>query len=492
MLRYYEDLSEAEIARTLSMAPGTVKSHAHAASRRLAELLREPVVPATQTRGGGDAMTLDERLTNAAHGLADGLTPPEVDLDVVRRRARANQRRTVALVATGAVVAAVVAATAIGLGRESTAPLPPVGPRPSESVEPGFQGAGACELPPYVEQPEATATTSADLGAWIDSLPAGAPPVLPYWHDGVLHVDGAEIEAPYADVEHRDGGRHGHGGRLRRQRTQQASVGVVAAPRRCARADARAARQLAGAEQRRQDRLLVDASRRAASTRYFTWDTETRSALATRTVRGNEESSDGMCRVGVLGVDEDGIAYLIDQANDPPITAWDVRADTLEPTDLTYDPALAPSDQYAFSWNRNLGFEAAYVSPDGTREVFTGSVAGDPTADCCATRIRVRPAGSAATVERHDVVPLQLPDGIPAMACGTPTPTAAPGACGGRPTRRCCWTRRSATTAISCAARPTAGPASWSSTSVPTRSKEILYMPDWEREWGFARLPLTE
>ena len=43
VLRYYEDLSEAEIAETLSMAPGTVKSHAHAASRRLADLLGEPV-----------------------------------------------------------------------------------------------------------------------------------------------------------------------------------------------------------------------------------------------------------------------------------------------------------------------------------------------------------------------------------------------------------------------------------------------------------------
>lgn len=46
VLRYYEDLSEAEIARTLSMAPGTVKSHAHAAARRLAELLKEPAAPA--------------------------------------------------------------------------------------------------------------------------------------------------------------------------------------------------------------------------------------------------------------------------------------------------------------------------------------------------------------------------------------------------------------------------------------------------------------
>ena len=42
VLRYYEDLSEAEIAETLAMAPGTVKSHSHAATRRLAVLLQEP------------------------------------------------------------------------------------------------------------------------------------------------------------------------------------------------------------------------------------------------------------------------------------------------------------------------------------------------------------------------------------------------------------------------------------------------------------------
>jgi RNA polymerase sigma-70 factor (sigma-E family) len=46
VLRYYEDLSEAQIAETLGMALGTVKSHAHAASRRLAEALSER--PATR------------------------------------------------------------------------------------------------------------------------------------------------------------------------------------------------------------------------------------------------------------------------------------------------------------------------------------------------------------------------------------------------------------------------------------------------------------
>jgi RNA polymerase sigma-70 factor (sigma-E family) len=51
VLRYYEDLSEAQIAETLGMAPGSVKSHSHAAGRRLADLLGEPratAVPAEE------------------------------------------------------------------------------------------------------------------------------------------------------------------------------------------------------------------------------------------------------------------------------------------------------------------------------------------------------------------------------------------------------------------------------------------------------------
>jgi RNA polymerase sigma-70 factor (sigma-E family) len=40
LLRYYLDLSEAEIARTLNIAPGTVKSRLHRAVRDLREALR--------------------------------------------------------------------------------------------------------------------------------------------------------------------------------------------------------------------------------------------------------------------------------------------------------------------------------------------------------------------------------------------------------------------------------------------------------------------
>ncbi len=50
VLRYYEDLSEAEIARTLGCAPGTVKAHASAALRTLR--LQAPDAELHETTGG--------------------------------------------------------------------------------------------------------------------------------------------------------------------------------------------------------------------------------------------------------------------------------------------------------------------------------------------------------------------------------------------------------------------------------------------------------
>ncbi len=49
VLRYYEDLTEAQTADVLGMAIGTVKSHCHAGCQRLAGLLGEPTE--SQTRG---------------------------------------------------------------------------------------------------------------------------------------------------------------------------------------------------------------------------------------------------------------------------------------------------------------------------------------------------------------------------------------------------------------------------------------------------------
>jgi RNA polymerase sigma-70 factor (sigma-E family) len=45
VLRFYEDLTEAQTAEILGMAMGTVKSHSHSGCQRLAGLLGEPTEP---------------------------------------------------------------------------------------------------------------------------------------------------------------------------------------------------------------------------------------------------------------------------------------------------------------------------------------------------------------------------------------------------------------------------------------------------------------
>ena len=133
------------------------------------------------------------------------------------------------------------------------------------------------------------------------------------------------------------------------------------------------------------------------TTRFDTWDTEANTALGSRTLAGNmDQNVMGQCVLILLGVDAEGIGYLLDEASDPQITRWDIRADTLEPTDLTFDRTMTYGEQFDFAWQVSQGFEAAYVSPDGTREVFTGPAPGDSTPDCCSTQ----PSGAAGRASR--------------------------------------------------------------------------------------------
>ncbi len=70
-------------------------------------------------------MSLDQRLSDAARRFADGVAPPDVDLDAVRSQARANRRRTVSLIAVAAIVSVVAAVTVVaGVGRDTSAPAP--------------------------------------------------------------------------------------------------------------------------------------------------------------------------------------------------------------------------------------------------------------------------------------------------------------------------------------------------------------------------------
>ena len=103
-------------------------------------------------------MTLDQRITEAARHVADGVAVPQVDLDAVRSQARANRRQRAVMAVTVVAAAIIVTGTALVMGREASAPEPadPVGP-----------------------------------------VQLGGLPLTPYWHDGVLHVEGVEIETPW-------------------------------------------------------------------------------------------------------------------------------------------------------------------------------------------------------------------------------------------------------------------------------------------------------
>ena len=308
-------------------------------------------------------MMLDQRITDAARHLADGVAVPQVDLDAVRSQARANRRQRAVMALTVVVAAIIVTGTALVMDRETSAPEPadPVGP--------------------------------AQLGGL---------PLTPYWHDGVLHVRGVEIETPWRRIPVIDvagdtilAGESGYRGV---DPSWAVVVGDRLEPVPVPFPDADADPRLSP-----DGRIVYWWSYPTAdSTRVVTWDTETNRMLATRDLPGDDVG--GGPRLYLAGIDADGMAYWVDEGSEIPVTRWDVRADTVEPM-----PDLRPSD-VTFNDVRNVSRRfPEHVSPDGTMEVFDADDLGDP--DSFGTfrphRLGVRPVGSE---DPSDVVRLRVPE----------------------------------------------------------------------------------
>ena len=142
----------------------------------------------------------------------------------------------------------------------------------------------------------------------------------------------------------------------------------------------------------------------ADSTRVVMWDAETNRQLASRDLPGDDV--DGRPRGYLAGIDEDGMAYWVDEGSEIPVTRWDVRADTVQPM-----PDLSTSDMPYPSGTTGEFYRDQFVSPDGTLELFTGDAPGDPDTimPCCRTELRVRPVGSE---DPSDLVTLRVPENV--------------------------------------------------------------------------------
>ncbi len=300
-------------------------------------------------------MTLDQRITDAARHVADGVVVPEVDLDAIRSRAHTNRRQSVAVAVAAVVVAILVTGTAVLSGRDASAPEP----------------AGPQQI--------------------------GGPPRTPYWHDGVLHVRGVEIETPW---------RHSPVIEVAGDTVLAGAYGQRGVDPAWALVDGDRLEPVPIPDL--YPRLSLDGRiaywwtyPTADSTRVVAWDTETNQKLASRDLPGNDV--DGGPRSYLAGIDADGMAYWVDEGSEIPVTRWDVRADTVQPM-----PDLRSSDMPYPDEGTGEFFRDQFVSPDGTKEVFTGDAPGDSDSIMPpATQLRVRPVGSE---DPSDVVRLRVPE----------------------------------------------------------------------------------
>jgi RNA polymerase sigma-70 factor (sigma-E family) len=158
VLRYYEDLSEQQIAVALGCSPGTVKSNASLALKSLKTRM--------SAAGRRAAMNIEQMLTDELRTVATGLAVPAAPVQRLRQEGhdRVVRRRKVAGVAAGLVAAAVAVMVA--------------------SLSGTFEK--RAEQDPAVPS--------------LRNLPSGPAPSIPYVWNGDLHVNGKVVPGEFTAV----------------------------------------------------------------------------------------------------------------------------------------------------------------------------------------------------------------------------------------------------------------------------------------------------
>ena len=345
-------------------------------------------------------MSEDEASAPAEDRVANA---PERPPSATERRTGATRRRrasiaagvalAVACVLTSGVIATALRgpATSEGSGDERLG-SPPVEGRDADP---------ATAANPTAEDPPPSVSTEVEPQAWIDSLPTGAPPLTPYFHDGILHVAGEEIQTSFAvepivvaGATVMVGGDRENGPPTTWWKVEGDKL-VFLFPYE----GYYPALSVDG-------RIAFWQRRGLDTTTFVTWDVAANRELATHSVSGSFGFGN---RLQMLGIDADGIAYWVDQSSDPPVTRWDLRTGVVEPLDVAWDFSRTFEDQPEPIPRVFLGQEDSYVSPDGAREIFTESLASDSPQDCCAARLRVRSVGNPYS----SITTLQLPESVP-------------------------------------------------------------------------------